>query len=286
MHVLRNWVAQLAAADPRARRFGARHHGHRLAAPLGEARVAALEHALALRLPDDHRAFVATIADGGVGPYHGLLPLDHPVQRRCAAGTFAFTAPALAGARDPQDADDPPVTPARDPVYRGVIGLGHVGCGQIALLVVRGEAAGEVWLDAREAGAGVGPIAASFTTYVEEWIERTSRNQLPRAFVPAGRCPLPSALSAYLARCEQARGVASGALAGDSLRESLAALGPGAIAIAASATTPFFTSGDPLDPCPACEVMLENLRGQGLAADAVVAGVPPLPGRTPVSATG
>lgn len=286
MHVLRNWVTQLAAADPRARRFGARQHGHRLVAPLGEERVAAFEDALALRLPDDHRAYVAAIADGGVGPYHGLLPLDHPAQRRCAAGTFAFTAPALTGARDPQHDDVPTMTPARDPVYRGVIGLGHVGCGQLALLVVRGEAAGEVWLDAREAGAGVGPIAPSFSAYLEEWVERTSRNQLPRAFVPAGRCPLPGALSAYLARCEQARGVTRGGLAGEPLRAALAALGPGAIAIAASATTPFFASGDPLDPCPACEVMLENLRGQGLAADAVVPGVPPIPGRAPASATG
>ena len=92
----RSWIAELARRDPQRRRFGARQHRYRVDAPLGDDRVRTVEDELALRLPDDYRAFVATIAGGGAGPYHGLLPLDHPVQRRCAAGTFAFTGPARA----------------------------------------------------------------------------------------------------------------------------------------------------------------------------------------------
>ena len=267
VQVFRAWVGALAADDPRARRFGARHHRHRLAPPLGEARVAALEAALGLRLPDDYRGFVGRVADGGAGPYHGLLPLDHPVQRRCAAGSFRFTAPA-----DDARAED---------VHAGVLGLGHVGCGQVALLVVRGEAAGEVWLDAREADAGIGPIAPSFTAYLEEWVERTARGELPRALVPAGRCALPAALSSYLARCEDVRGLARGTLGGDALRGALQALGPGAIAVVATRDGPFFAPDDPLDPCPASALLIENLRARGLAADAVAPGLPPVPALRP-----
>lgn len=271
------WVDELAAADPRCRRFGARHHRYRLAAPLGDARVGALEDELGLGLPADYREYVAAIADGGVGPYHGLLPFDHPVQRRCAAGTFPLTAAIeggpTAGCGAPGERD------GGDPIHAGVIGLGHLGCGQLALLVVRGEAAGEVWLDAREAEAGVGPIAPSFGAYLEDWLERTAKNQLPRTIVPPGRCGLPVALSAFLARCEDARGLARGTIGGEPLRAALSALRPGAIAMAACRDGPFFASGEPLDPCPACEVLLENLRGQGLAANAVTPGVPPAPAR-------
>lgn len=295
---LRAWLGVLAAADRGERRFGARQHHYRLAAPLGEERVGAIEDELGLRLPEDYRAYVATIADGGAGPYHGLLPLDHPVQHRCMRGTFAFTAPAVAADSDddgpraggPGDASagergDASEDERGDPrgaraVYAGVIGLGHVGCGQMALLVVRGEAAGEVWLDAREAEAGVGPIAPSFGAYLEDWVERTSRNELPRAIVPPGRCALPNALSAYLARHEDARGLARGTIGGEWLRAALAALGPHAIAVTASSAGPFFDRDQRLDPCPACEQLLANLRAQGLAADAVATGVPPIPART------
>ncbi len=268
------WLDELAAADPRCRRFGARHHRYRRAPPLGEDRVRVLEDELGLRLPDDYRAYVETIADGGVGPYHGLLPLDHPVQRRCASGAFPLTAPLDGGPAPDRDRGD-----GGDPLHAGVVGLGHLGCGQLALLVVRGDAAGEVWLDAREADAGIGPIAPSFGAYLEDWVERSSNNQLPRTIVPPGRCGLPVALSAYLARCEDARGLAPGTIGGDILHAVLAALRPGAIAVAASSEGPFFARGEPLDPCPACEVLLENLRGQGLAADAVAPGVPPMPAR-------
>ena len=296
---LRAWLRALAATDRGERRFGARQHHYRLAAPLGEERVRAIENELELRLPDDYRAYVTETADGGAGPYHGLLPLDHPVQRGCMRGTFAFTAPDDAVDCDDDGASADERGEASESgrghearvgergeakraraVYAGVIGLGHVGCGQMALLVVRGEAAGEVWLDAREAEAGVGPIAPSFGAYLEDWVERTSRNELPRAIVPPGRCALPNALSAYLARHEDALGLARGTIGGEWLRAALAALGPHAIAVTASRGGPFFDRDQRLDPCPACEQLLENLRAQGLAADTVSHGVPPIPART------
>jgi hypothetical protein len=298
----RVWIAELASRDPRARRFGARQHGYRVAPPLGEDGVRAVEQALAVRLPDDHRAFLATIAAGGAGPYHGLLPVDHPVQRRCAAGTFELTAPtheadgdldvdgdvaasdasaasAARAASDAGAAHDEARATRVDRVYQGVLGLGHVGCGYIALLVVRGAAAGQVWLDAREAGLGIAPIAPSFTAYVQDWIARSTRNLLPRAVVPAGVCSLPAALSSYLAQRERDRGLEPGTIDDRGLRDALGAIGPRAIATAMVSDRPFFAHGDLVDPCPSCEVMLENLRGRGLGADALTPGWPPIPER-------
>ncbi len=267
---LHAWLAQIAAADPARRRFGARHHDYRLAPPVSAARLAAIEDELGLRLPDAHRELVTTVGDGGAGPFHGLMPLDHPVQLAAARGTFALTT----GVPGPG-----PAELAGCALYQGVVGLGHVGCGYLTFLVVRGPAAGQVWLDLRSADQGVLPIEPDVASYHRDWIARASRNQLPEPHVNPGRCALPVALSSYLATCERERGLAPGGLAGEPLRGVLAAIGPGAIRCTTSGDDPFFASGDLLDLCPRCEQMVENLLPRGLRRDQLALGLPPLPSR-------
>jgi hypothetical protein len=70
-----------------------------------------------------------------------------------------------------------------------------------------------------------------------------------------------------------------GGLSDDQLREALGELGPGAIAIAAEDGNLLFDPGDPVDPCVACAVLVENLGAQGLRPDVVAPGVPPRPAR-------
>lgn len=262
--MLRAWADATARADARRRRFGARHHDYRWRPPLDEARVAAIEGAIGVELPASYRRFVTALGDGGVGPYLGVMPLDHPVQLAAARGAFV---PEAEGAA----------------LYRGVIGLGHVGCGQLAFLVVRSgdpaAGAGEVWIDARAAGGGVVPIAPDFDVYYLAWITALAHNQLPRAFVAPGSCALPQALSHYLASVEARAGVARGALSAEAMRAAFATLPIGAIRCEASGDDPFFAAGDALDPCAACEVLLTNLEARGLSRDRVQAGENPLPAR-------
>jgi len=271
---LHAWLADASAHDRGLRRFGARHHRYRLAPPLPAARLDAIEAELGLRLPSEYRGLIAEVGDGGAGPYHGLMPLDHPVQRAVAHGEFPLAA-AAPGAG--------PAELAGRALYRGVVGLGHVGCGYVAFLVVRGAAAGQVWLDLRGAGEGVGPIHPDFTSYYRAWIARAARNQLPDGWVTPGRCALPAALSSYLAGRERAAGVPPGTLGDDALREALGALGPGAIRCAASGDDPFFDADEPIDPCPRCEQMIENLAARGLGRDRIAPGLPPWPQRPPGS---
>ena len=49
--------------------------------------------------------------------------------------------------------------------------LSHEGCGYLHLLVVPGEARGQVWLDGYVSDAGVMPIAASFSDWYEQWLD-------------------------------------------------------------------------------------------------------------------
>lgn len=253
---VREAVALFAARDPQLARFGARRHAYRFRAPLAAARMGELEAAANVRFPDDYREHVTALGDGGAGPYHGLLPLDHPVQRRLAAGAFR----------------------ASDPYAGGAVGLGHLGCGYVAILIVdpASDARGQVWIDVRGAGAGVVRAYPSFRHYVTDWLTRLAHAEWLEPFVPAGACALPHALSAYFRAVEQREGLADGELAGDAMRAALDAIPDGGIATTHDGTTPFFDAGDRVDLCVACERLAENL---GLRRTTIADGVAPIPGR-------
>ncbi len=263
---LHAWLVHLARHDPARRRFGARRHDYRLGPALGEARVAALEDALALRLPAPYRAFVARVGDGGAGPYHGMFPFDREAQRAVAAGSFPLT--ARVGGTGPAEL-------AGRALYRGVVGLGHLGCGLVAFLVVRGPAAGQVWLDARGTADGVVPLHPDFRAYYHAWVEAVAHDRLPASPITAGRCALPGALSAYLAAFEERAGLPAGALDGEALRAALDAIGDGGIATTTSGDDPFFAPGEPIDLCPGCARLVENLVPRGLRRDQLAPGVAP-----------
>jgi len=259
---LRAAIAELAARDPEAQRFGARHHRYRAGRPITEARIAAIEAEANVRLPDDYRQHLLALGDGGAGPYYGLLPLDHPVQRALLPGVF----PYVHGAAPPEDASP----------WQGVVGVGHLGCGYTALLVVTGPARGQIWLDARSSDVGVVPIYPSFAIYVADWITRRAHAQWLAPHIPAGVCALPAALSSYFHQLEEKQGLAPGALAGDALRAAIASIDVGGIATTQDVPTPFFAAGDRLDLCVACELLADNL---GMNRACFVPGVEPIPAR-------
>jgi len=286
---LRELVTQLEAHDRGRGRFGARQHDYRLRAPLAAGRLEAIEVAANVRFPDEYREHVLE-ADGGAGPYHGLMPLDHPLQLATARGTFD---PAVPG-------------PA---LHAGTIGLSHLGCGYVAFLVVRGEAAGQIWLDARGArggpesaparrsagrgeerraslygarqradalpgGGGVAPIFDGFRSFYLDWVHAMAHQELQRGFVTPGRCALPAALTSYLHAVEDRLGVARDGLPPDEVARALADIPDGGVAIAADGETPYFGRGELVDPCPLCAATAANL---GLRAAQIEPGLPPIP---------
>jgi hypothetical protein len=188
-------------------------------------------------LPAGLVELVTTVTSGGAGPYYGLIPVEaalaHPVE----------------GA------------------YGRAIPIAHLGCGYAAVLPIDDQ---RVWLDARALGI-VRPIADSALAFYLDWIDRSLRGAWPEAHVPPDACPLPNALTGYLAAWEQQHGMASGSLAGAELREALAQLGTGAIELAAG--PPLFDHRDRADPCIACARLLENL---GLPREIVAAGQLPI----------
>jgi hypothetical protein len=254
---LRELVAHLPTHDPGHRRFGAQQHQYRLRPPLARPRLEAIEGALDVRFPDDYRAHVLE-ADGGAGPYYGLMPLDHPAQLACALGTF-----------DP-DAPD-------DRFFDGTVGLAHLGCGYVSFLVVRGPQAGTVMLDARACGEGIIRLFDGFNAFFVDWVRAATHQELQRAYVPPGRCALPGVLTKYLADVEQKLGVPKGSASNAQIEAALAEIPDGAIKLSELGDTPFFAQGDRLDPCPICAHMATTL---GMRMSQIQPGLPPIPLRS------
>ena len=249
---LREILAALTASDPPCKRFGAAQHRYELSPPVTEIELSQIEERLAgVTLPEDYLDYVTRFSAGGVGPYYGLLRADR-------AAAFPIAAPTGVTA------------------WQRALPIAHVGCGYAAIMPLDGSAVGQIWIDARQLGV-VEPVRASFTAFYLDWIDRLAHAQWLDPFVPPDRCPIVTALSGYLAMCEQQHGVAP--LEGDALRDALGELGPGAIEVTADGTLSLFHPGDRVDPCVACARALEGLSGQGLRADVVAPGLPPLPAR-------
>ena len=134
--------------------------------PLGEAGVAAFEDEHGVRLPEPYRTFVASIADGAAGPpYYGLVRLGQPagsnghaVEVGSLREAFPLTETWIWEGSEPWD------SPLIDRVHRsGILPLGTDGDGMDYVLVVTGEARGQVWM---VTGEGALPVASDFGNWM------------------------------------------------------------------------------------------------------------------------
>ena len=151
------------------RPFGFEAHRLRLLPKANEGDVRAFEELYGLSLPEDYRAFLLGVAAGGAGPGYGLVPYDaSPSHERAAfpveavAAAFPFTEAQLL---------DPEQLPAELPFPSGTLVLCDEGCGYLHLLVVSGEARGQVWVDALVSDVGIFPIAPTFSDWYERWLD-------------------------------------------------------------------------------------------------------------------
>jgi hypothetical protein len=161
---LGDMVRRLRAADSRFRVFGSEHHRYRLGATLSERQLAAFESANRVRLPNDYRRFLATVGNGGAGPFYGLEPLS--MFHGDLSRPFPFTA-----ATDTLTADEREQLVPVEEEYPGVLEFCHQGCAIFAYLVVNGPAYGTIW-DGRE---DFHPTGLTFGTWYRRWLERALR---------------------------------------------------------------------------------------------------------------
>lgn len=144
-------------------------HRYRIGPPLGEAKIAAVEAAHGITLPEGYCAFLLEVGNGGVdgqpgpGPGYELLSLDDSIQHRLTnrdglAAPFPYT-----HHWNPNLQEYPSFTAREEEIYRpehiqGTLVLGHAGCGMHYRLVVSGQVRGSVWLDDRGSDNGIWPM--------------------------------------------------------------------------------------------------------------------------------
>lgn len=153
---LRVKLDRLAAADPKARLFGAagpQGHEYRERPRWSAAELATVEAAYGVAFPAELVAFLCELHGGGPGPGYGFL-VETPSSRTVrAAQPFPYDAgdaarllvrrqseprAGLPAVEDSDDDDDWPPGP-------GFIALAHHGCGMFDVIVTSGEQRGRVW---------------------------------------------------------------------------------------------------------------------------------------------
>ncbi len=209
-----DWPAMLArarVADSGFGVFGAAAHRYELSPTLSEARLRAFEAEHGVRLPADYRAYLASVGNGGAGPYYGVFPLglfDGAGSGLTPwtpgdgfAGTLSTAFPHTEHWNLPDSAFAVPERfideAAEDAWYRqqeevywapelvdGAFPICHEGCAYRNLLVVApGPEYGNIWIDGRASDGGIAPVLGadgqrlSFGEWYEDWLEAAAEGQ-------------------------------------------------------------------------------------------------------------
>jgi hypothetical protein len=146
-----------------------------VAPPASEAEIAAFEHRHRITLPPDYRWFLLNIGNGGYGPpYYGIEPLsDRLIEANSSLDPSRnhndrLSEPFPAQEADWADQDLEAADAAWSAYEAGRLLLGTHGCGILWLLVVSGEASGEVWQLDEDAAERVAP---SFLDWYARWLD-------------------------------------------------------------------------------------------------------------------
>lgn len=204
-NVLRQKLSALRARDLDLAVFGASSHRYELHPPLSEREVRVFEERHCVVLPDDYRAFIMTLGNGGAGPSYGVFRLGEmdggEGYDKWSVGDLAARFPHETAWNLPRVAFEPPsfASDAQRQAWlialeeqyldtahvAGAFPICHHGCGPRSWLVVSGAERGHVWHDERDYDAGIRPHEidgrrATFVEWYEEWLD-TSLRRLARS---------------------------------------------------------------------------------------------------------
>jgi hypothetical protein len=172
----------LRHTDPGFTRFGSAGHRYLLNQPLTESAVTAFETRHGVSLPEDYRAFLLEVGDGGAGPFYGVFRLDrsdlYAADRAdllpgFLAGAFPHTRPLNSRGDGSPEAEEECDDPA---LVRGSLSLSHQGCGYMVRLVLNGPQRGTLWEDGRCGDMGITPFAPGFATWYLRWLNEPAKS--------------------------------------------------------------------------------------------------------------
>lgn len=193
LEMLGNKLAALKARDPQLTIWGSADdlffnypgHHHELNPVLTEEEVAATEKRLDITLPEQYRAFITTVGNGGPGPAWGMYELEMTYPSEETLAEY----PDYCSSEFPFNSENVPVILDRiksNPDFKvsldaggfgGFLRLNTYGHDMSAILVVSGEQYGNVWIIEDE--VSIVPmvqtrngelVIGDFFDWMEEWI--------------------------------------------------------------------------------------------------------------------
>ncbi|HPF39783.1 MAG TPA: HEAT repeat domain-containing protein [Phycisphaerae bacterium] len=152
--------------------FGSEQHGFRLNPPLSEEAVRAFEAEHGVRLPEDYRAFLTKVGNGGAGPYYGLYPLEkwNAIAAEHIPDQLATPCPILREHANGEDLRDAIGCDWED-CFRGVIALCTQGCTYSAGMIVTGPHRGQIVYFNEEGPACYFIDHTDFVSWYERWLD-------------------------------------------------------------------------------------------------------------------
>jgi hypothetical protein len=185
-------LQHLRMLDASLEQYGAKSHGYRLGAPLGEVQLQHYERQHGVALPYEYRKFLMEVGHGGAGPFNGLFALDSrdPEFLNMYGGdlgkpfpwTSSFNPDQWQRGDDIGNVDG--VEWDKDGTFVGMflpgaLYLCHQGCAIRNFLIVSGPSKGEVWREDQASGKGIFPEVDEggnrlrFLDWYEQWLDRS-----------------------------------------------------------------------------------------------------------------
>lgn len=152
--------------------------------PIPETEILEFEAKHHIRLPEDYRAFITQMFDGGVGRYQ-IMPLQfwdstHNAVYLDSLGNklsepFLLTNNWEYDFNDEREDDE---SYEYHSIINGTIRLCHIGCGNFLFLVVNGEEYGNIWIDDRASNSKIVPLLdrdtngrVTFEKWYNDWLD-------------------------------------------------------------------------------------------------------------------
>lgn len=156
--------------------IGVSKHRFELNPCASEEVAAAFEAKHGIELPEDYRAFLLEMGNGGAGPYYGILPLDefdsHQIIDEVPSDYLARQN------RIPEEVAPgndwlEKLSLTEDELFEGTIALAEQGCTYYSLLVVSGPHRGRVLNVDLELNPPMMCADASFSAWYERWLDES-----------------------------------------------------------------------------------------------------------------
>lgn len=150
--------------------------------PLKEERVAKFEERNGIKLPEDYKRFITTVAGSGSQPFYGMYSIfDHDQKDICVSRKFNYT---IENPLDIYKLSDEEYNNLNDEMlYSGFIFLCHEGCAMYSILIVNSDdkdTYGTVWYFDLANDAGTFPLfnpvtkqTMDFLDWLEYYADRT-----------------------------------------------------------------------------------------------------------------